>query len=76
MYPEDGHGCDCDAVRQGQSVSGDVKIIHRYVSMEMGKLVVWYIQPAFGGRGVDDAARDYGAGRHSSGRRVRVGTGS
>ena len=50
-------------------VSGDVKIICRYVSLEMGELMVGYlrlvlpVKHAFRGRGVDDAAIQGGRGR-------------
>ena len=43
MFIEDGMVVVATRYHKGYAVSGDVKIIHRYLPREVGELWVWYI---------------------------------
>jgi hypothetical protein len=43
VFIEDGMVVFVTQYHKGYNVSGDVKIIHRYLPCEVGKLVVWYL---------------------------------
>jgi hypothetical protein len=43
VFIEDGIVVFVTRYHKGYSVSGDVKIIHRYLPREVGELVVWYM---------------------------------
>jgi hypothetical protein len=43
VFIEDGMVVFVTQYHKGYNVSGDVKIIHRYLPREVGELVVWYL---------------------------------
>ena len=43
VFIEDGMVCFVTRYHKGYTISGDVKIIHRYLPREVGELVVWYL---------------------------------